>query len=102
MIAEQVKINKMFAEKRESIEATEGELEQLRREVTEATEESEKISTVGVQKLQELIERVNDRFSSYFANLGYVGQVTLYRLEVFADIHQISNVCLVILQEAGR
>ena len=79
VIAERVQINKMFAEKTRSIEAGEAELEQLRQEVTEATEESEKISTVGVQKLQDLIERVNGRFSSYFADLGYVGQVTLSR-----------------------
>ena len=84
VIAERVKINKIFAEKRGSIETTEAELEQLRLEVTEATAESEKISTVGVQKLQDLIERVNGSFSSYFANLGYVGQVTLSRfVEVF-------------------
>ena len=88
VISERVKINKMFAEKRGSIETTEAELEQLRQEVREATEESEKISTVGVQKLQDLIQRVNGRFSSYFANLGYVGQVTLSRFVEVIDMFQ--------------
>ena len=45
----------------------------------EGEEESEEISSLGVARLQELIERVNQKFSSYFANLGYVGQVSLCR-----------------------
>ena len=79
LIAQRVRINKMFNEKRESIQAAEAELEQLRREVREGEEESEEISSLGVARLQELIERVNQKFSSYFANLGYVGQVSLCR-----------------------
>ena len=75
IISQQVKIRKNFAEKKESIERLEAELEDLRRKKTEADAESNNISTVGVQKLQDLIVNVNDKFSSYFADLGYAGQV---------------------------
>ena len=75
IISQQVKIRKNFAEKKESIEKLETELEELRRSKKEAEAESENISTVGVQKLQDLILSVNDKFSSYFADLGYAGQV---------------------------
>ena len=76
LIQEQVKINKLFAEKKESIEKLESELEKLNAEKSSAVKESKTISTVGVQKLQDLIEKVNDKFSSYFADLGYAGQVS--------------------------
>ena len=75
IISQQVKIRKNFAEKKESIEKLETELEDLRKKKTDAEAESENISTVGVQKLQDLIVSVNDKFSSYFADLGYAGQV---------------------------
>ena len=79
IISQQVKIRKNFAEKKESIERLEAELEDLRRKKTEADAESNNISTVGVQKLQDLIVNVNDKFSSYFADLGYAGQVEVDR-----------------------
>ena len=82
LTAERVKITKQYAERRESIKSIEAELMQLKQEVAGAEEESEKISTVGVQKLQELVEKVNDKFSAYFAELGFLGQVTLCRREV--------------------
>ena len=75
IISQQVKIRKNFAEKKESIEKLETELEDLRKKKTDAEAESDNISTVGVQKLQDLIVSVNDKFSSYFADLGYAGQV---------------------------
>ena len=53
----------------------EAELEDLRKKKAEADVESINISTVGVQKLQDLIVNINDKFSSYFADLGYAGQV---------------------------
>ena len=65
----------MFTEKLDCIKAVEGELKVLRQEVAKAEEESTRISTVGVEKLQELVEKVNDKFGSYFADLGYAGQV---------------------------
>merc|ERR1719232_1651781 len=82
LIQEQVKINKLFAEKKESIEKLESDLERLNSEKSSAVKESQTISTVGVKKLQELIEKVNDKFSSYFADLGYAGQVSLSRKDV--------------------
>ena len=81
IISQQVKIRKNFAEKKESIEKLETELEELRRNKTDAEAESENISTVGVQKLQDLIVNVNDKFSSYFADLGYAGQVRAGRFK---------------------
>ena len=68
--------NKLFAEKKESIEKLESDLERLNSEKSSAVKESQTISTVGVKKLQDLIEKVNDKFSSYFADLGYAGQVS--------------------------
>ena len=81
LAAERVKIIKLYGEKKKGIEVIEEELRVLRQEVEEAEEESMKISTVGVQKLQELVENVNDKFSSYFADLSYAGQVSLSRKE---------------------
>ena len=75
IISQQVKIRKNFAEKKESIEKFETELDDLRKKKLEAEAESESISTFGVKKLQDLIVSVNDKFCSYFADLGYAGQV---------------------------
>ena len=61
--------------KKSSVDKLESELEVLRKQKHDASKESEMISTVGVKKLQTLIEKVNDKFSSYFADLGYAGQV---------------------------
>ena len=88
IISQQVKIRKNFAEKKESIEKLEAELEDLRRNKTEADAESNNISTVGVQKLQDLIVNVNDKFSSYFADLGYAGQV---EVDLFYANYSFSN-----------
>merc|ERR1712098_963177 len=79
LIQEQIKINKMYSEKKDSIDKLEAELQKLTEEKNEAVKESKSISTGGVEKLQELIDRVNNKFSSYFADLGYAGQVCLSR-----------------------
>lgn len=79
LIQEQIKINKIYKEKKDSIDKLEEELQKLTSEKVEAVKESKSISTGGVKKLQDLIDRVNDKFSSYFADLGYAGQVCLSR-----------------------
>ena len=75
-------IKKMYDEKKSSVDKLESELEVLRKQKHDASKESEMISTVGVKKLQTLIEKVNDKFSSYFADLGYAGQVVGYNVQL--------------------
>ena len=82
VIKEQVRIKKMYDEKKSSVDKLESELEVLRKQKHDASKESEMISTVGVKKLQTLIEKVNDKFSSYFADLGYAGQVVGYNVQL--------------------
>ena len=43
--------------------------------------EREAISTTGVRKVQELINKVSAKFGDYFAELGYSGEVSLSRAD---------------------
>jgi len=82
LLKEQDKINMNYHEKKQSIENITKEIEQLMEEKNNALKESESISTVGVQRLKDLIDEVNTKFSSYFADLGYAGEVKLSRGDV--------------------
>ena len=76
MIQDQVKFSKQYNERKESIERMEAEIQDLKSKKDEALAASKDISTTGVQKLEDLLAKVNDKFSAYFASLGYSGQVT--------------------------
>jgi len=79
LMKEQEKINRSYQEKKQSMESITEELERLREDRESALSESQTISTSGVQKLKDLIDNVNDKFSAYFADLGYAGEVKLSR-----------------------
>jgi len=82
LMKDQDKINRSYQEKKQSIDTLTAEMEQLREDKAEALKESETISTHGVQRLKDLIDNVNDKFSAYFADLGYAGEVRLSRSDV--------------------
>eukprot|EP00092_Neocalanus_flemingeri_P017230 GFUD01018633.1.p1 GENE.GFUD01018633.1~~GFUD01018633.1.p1 ORF type:complete len:1079 (-),score=372.19 GFUD01018633.1:403-3639(-) len=82
LMKDQEKINRSYQEKKQSIETLGTEIEQLREDKVNALKESDNISTSGVQRLKDLIDNVNDKFSAYFADLGYAGEVRLSRGDV--------------------
>ena len=71
----ELKLNRSYQEKKQSMDTLTEEIAQLREEREAALKESETISTGGVQRLKDLIDNVNDKFSAYFADLGYAGEV---------------------------
>ena len=75
LMKDQDKINRSYQEKKQSIDTLTEEITQLREDREAALKESETISTTGVQRLKDLIDNVNDKFSAYFADLGYAGEV---------------------------
>ena len=75
LIKDQEKINNSHAEKTISINQLKAEIEVLVRERSDAAKESENISTLGVNKIDDLIAKVNDKFAAYFAELGFTGEV---------------------------
>ena len=77
LMKDQEKINRSYHEKKQSIDTLTEEIGQLREDREAALKESEAISTTGVQRLKDLIDNVNDKFSAYFADLGYAGEVIL-------------------------
>jgi len=81
LIREQEKISRKYEELQASVETLSRELEELKHNKEEAKTQSEQISTGGRQKLKDLVEQVNDKFSAYFADLGYSGEVTLSKTD---------------------
>jgi len=82
LMKDQEKINRSYQEKKQSMDTLTEEIAQLREDREAALKESESISTGGVQRLKDLIDNVNDKFSAYFADLGYAGEVKLSRGDV--------------------
>ena len=81
LIKEQEKIARKYEELQASVETLSQELEDLKASKVEAKRQSDMISTGGKQKLKDLVEEVNDKFSAYFADLGYSGEVTLSKAD---------------------
>lgn len=79
LMKDQEKINRSYQEKKQSMDTLTEEIAQLREDKDAGLKESETISTSGVQRLKDLIDNVNDKFSAYFADLGYAGEVRLSR-----------------------
>ena len=71
----ELKLNRSYQEKKQSMDTLTEEIAQLREDREAALKGSETISTGGVQRLKDLIDNVNDKFSAYFADLGYAGEV---------------------------
>ena len=76
LMKDQEKINRSYQEKKQSMDTLTEEIAQLREDKDAGLKESETISTSGVQRLKDLIDNVNDKFSAYFADLGYAGEVS--------------------------
>ena len=76
LMKDQEKINRSYQEKKQSMDTLVEEIEKLREDKAAALKESETISTSGVQRLKDLIDNVNDKFSAYFADLGYAGEAS--------------------------
>ena len=76
---DQAKVQQRYDELEKGLEAVEGEVESLASSRGEKVTEREAISTTGVRKVQELINKVSAKFGDYFAELGYSGEVTLSR-----------------------
>ena len=70
-----------YEELRRNLESLGGELEVLQDSRDRAVEDRDSISTGGVTRLNDLIQKVSSKFGDYFAELGYNGEVTLSRGE---------------------
>ena len=67
-------VGRKYDELQQSVQTLSQELEELKASKVEARKQSDMISTGGKQKLKDLVEEVSDKFSSYFADLGYSGK----------------------------
>jgi len=76
---DQAKVQQRYDELEKGLESVEAEVESLAASRGEKVTERETISTTGVRKVQELINKVSAKFGDYFAELGYSGEVTLSR-----------------------
>ena len=78
---EQAKVLQRYDELEKGLVAVEAEVESLTEVRGSKVVEREAISTTGVRKVQELINKVSAKFGDYFAELGYSGEVTLSRAD---------------------
>ena len=78
---DQAKVLQRYDELEKGLVAVEAEVESLTEVRGSKVVEREAISTTGVRKVQELINKVSAKFGDYFAELGYSGEVTLSRAD---------------------
>ena len=78
---DQAKVLQRYDELEKGLVAVEAEVESLTEVRGAKVVEREAISTTGVRKVQELINKVSAKFGDYFAELGYSGEVTLSRAD---------------------
>ena len=80
-LKDQAKVLQRYVELEKGLVAVEAEVESLTEVRGSKVVEREAISTTGVRKVQELINKVSAKFGDYFAELGYSGEVTLSRAD---------------------
>ena len=64
---------------KENVEELTNDILRRRQQKEESEEQMEQIKTAWLTSLNNLISRINDRFSAHFASMGFAGQVELHR-----------------------